>query len=867
MSNPDVRLPKNVTPLKYNLVYNHIDLENFTFDGTVKIECKVSMKTKEIRVHANELWLQNISVIQNGVKNSCVNLNMMFEKQEAHMTFENMLEIGEAVLEITFKGILNDQLSGFYRSSYTLDGEKRFMAVTQFEATDARRAFPCWDEPAVKAKFQCTLVTPADRLCVSNTPVIESSVRTGKNGKKEKVWKFGETPVMSTYLLAFVVGEFDKVAGENEEGILVTVYTPVGKSEQGKFALDIACKSLTYFRKFMGVDYPLKKCDMLAIPDFAAGAMENWGCITYREAALLIDEENSSNAMKLRVAMVVAHELAHQWYGNLVTMEWWTSLWLNEGFASYMQYAAVDSIKPEWNVWTEFVATMRKKALSLDSLSSSHPIEVEVNHPDEVNEIFDAISYNKGSAVIRMLSDYMSIETFMKGVTAYLKKFSYGNAVTSDLWDSLGEAAGIDATSLMKSWTHQMGYPVLILGNDFSVTQKRFLASGTIDIPIGCGWDVPLSCVTSEGKSKRLDVLKSIHTPCLDELKTLAPGFKLNSGEAGVYRVQYTTEQYANISKCITVYPDTDRIGIIGDAFALSAAGSLPITVALDLLVNAYKDESCYPVWIEICSNLRSLSALYGSQEFHPEFQKLVGSVAGQIAFRLGWDEKSDDDHSTCLFRSDILGLMGVVAGDSDTVAEAIRRFNLFIADPFGANAKTLLPPDVRQLVFKLAIGQSDATAAKDAFSKIMNLYKTTDLSEEKRRCMLAVGAIKDESMLKKVLEWSISDEVRSQDAYLPIASVTSNVRGRELAWIWFTENFELIKTKFATAGISMLGYIVEYVCGGFYTSSKADEIAAFFEKNPLKSAQRKIDQSLEVIKIREARLQRDLECIRVYFA
>jgi puromycin-sensitive aminopeptidase len=378
---PFCRLPTSVVPKKYELTYSKIDLVNFVFEGVVRIICDVNTPTSEITMHAVELWIKSTTVEQEGKdKVDAKTVSTNFGEQTATVVMESEMVVGTATITIEFSGILNDQLAGFYRSTYTLDGKPRVMATTQFESTDARRAFPCWDEPAIKASFEVTLTTPADRVAVSNTPVIATKVFDGADGTKMKEWKYAETPVMSTYLLAFVVGDFDFLSDYTKEGVQVTVYTPVGKSAQGKFALDVACKCLSFFQDYFGIEYPLPKSDLLAIPDFAAGAMENWGCVTYREAALLIDEAQSSAAMRQRVAMVVCHELAHQWFGNLVTMEWWTHLWLNEGFASYMQYVAVANIFPEWNIWTEFNTSNIHRAMDLDALSTSHPIEVHSQH-------------------------------------------------------------------------------------------------------------------------------------------------------------------------------------------------------------------------------------------------------------------------------------------------------------------------------------------------------------------------------------------------------------------------------------------------------------------------------------------------------
>ena len=451
-----VLLPDDVAPKRYDLTLKP-DLERFTFDGSESVDVEVKTATRRIVVHATELEIHSAVLVRDGVSREPASIEANEEEETVAFVFGETLEPGPARLAIEFTGQLNDKMHGFYRGVYHQDGEKRIMAVTQFEATDARRAFPCWDEPAQKAVFAVTLVVPEDRVAVSNMP--PSEVETGDDGLKTV--RFADTPVMSTYLLAFIVGEFDYVETETKEGVTVRVYTPVGRREQGRFALDVAARTLSFFHEYFDIAYPLPKMDLLAIPDFAAGAMENWGAVTYRETAILVDPEESSAGTRQRVAIIVAHELAHQWFGNLVTMEWWTHLWLNEGFASWIEFLAVDHLFPEWDMWTQFVYSDFGRALSLDGLKSSHPIEIEVRDPKQISEIFDGISYSKGASVIRMLAAYLGADTFRSGLQRYLERHQYANATTEDLWQALAEESGKPVKQIMDTWTKQTGYPLL----------------------------------------------------------------------------------------------------------------------------------------------------------------------------------------------------------------------------------------------------------------------------------------------------------------------------------------------------------------------------------------------------------------------
>lgn len=376
--------------------------------------------------------------------------------QVSKFDFSDVIPKGsKAQLEIKFTGHLNDKMAGFYRSTYKKeDGTEGILATSQMEPTDARRAFPCFDEPALKATYTVTLIADKNLTCLSNMDVAaETDVQSTISGSTRKAVKFNKSPLMSTYLVAFIVGELNYVE-TNAFRVPVRVYAPPGQDiEHGRFSLDLAAKTLAFYEKVFGIEFPLPKMDQVAIPDFAQGAMENWGLVTYRVVDLLLDEKASGAATKERVAEVVQHELAHQWFGNLVTMDWWEGLWLNEGFATWASWYSCNAFYPEWNVWQTFVTDTLQGALSLDSLRSSHPIEVPVKRADEINQIFDAISYSKGSCVLRMISTYLGEDTFLEGVRRYLKKHAYGNTQTGDLWASLADASGKQVEEVMASWT------------------------------------------------------------------------------------------------------------------------------------------------------------------------------------------------------------------------------------------------------------------------------------------------------------------------------------------------------------------------------------------------------------------------------
>ena len=420
----------------------------------------------------------------------------------ATLTFSEEIPVGKCVLSITYVGEHNNQMAGFYRSSYTgADGTKKTMVSTQLEAIDARRLLPCWDEPAAKATFACKLVVAKGLTALSNMPV-KTLVQT----EEKAFYTFETTPKMSSYLLAFCVGEFDFVGGTSKNGVQMRCYTPPGKAELGRFALDVGLKTLDNYDAFFDVPYPLPKMDMIAIPEFAMGAMENWGLVTYREVDLLIDPATATASQKQRVCTVVTHELAHQWFGNLVTMEWWSALWLNESFACWTQSFAADLIFPEWKMWQNFICTDMARARSLDALKSSHPIEVRIYKAEEVEQVFDAISYCKGGCVVRMAYETLGAEAFKEGLRIYMKRHAYGTPVPSDLGKAWAEASGKDVPSLMASWTEQMGYPLLTLHADGKVTQRWFLADGSTPDEKKT-WSVPMFVSIDGAPTKEIGLM------------------------------------------------------------------------------------------------------------------------------------------------------------------------------------------------------------------------------------------------------------------------------------------------------------------------------------------------------------------------
>jgi puromycin-sensitive aminopeptidase len=845
-----VCLPHNVRPVHYDLRLVP-DLRQCTFSGQLLVDVQVTQVTSQIVVNALEL---KVSKVWCG-DNVAVSVNLDENAQTLTAEWKAPFQPGDYTIGFEFEGILNDRMVGFYASKYQRDGVDKVMAVTQFEATDARRALPCWDEPALKAQFTVTLVVDSSLQAVSNMPIVNQKVC--EDGKIE--YQYDKTPIMSIYLLAFVIGEFDYIEAHTKDNVAIRVYTPPGKTEQGQFGLDVSVKVLEYYNEYFEIAYPLPKLDLLAIPDFAAGAMENWGCITYRSTALLVDPSNSSATTKQWVALVIAHELAHQWFGNLVTMEWWTHLWLNEGFASWVEYLAVDHLFPDWKIWTQFVYEDFSRALKLDALVSSHAVEVEVFHANEIDEIFDHISYAKGCSIIRMLVNYLGEEPFRQGMVLYLKRWQYKNASTEDLWAALEESTGRPVANVMQKWTQEVGFPVLNVSehpsdpNTLILRQNRFIMDGTA-VEESRFWHVPLNILYPSA-----DIDASVLT---EHEGTVTLGnnpawIKFNAGQAGVYRVCYSASLLSKLRKGLeqqSLQDPVDRLGLENDCFALARAGLLPTPQVLSLL-QAYRQETNYTVWADLIhNNLSDLYHMLMLTPLKPSFRQFGVNLLSLIADKVGWEAKDDEDHLASLLRSLVIPQLGSY-GHRPTIQEACRRFARFVATGF----KSGLSPDLRGGVYALAVAHGGVLA----YEAILELYEIAELHEEKVRCLRVLGKTPDPLLLERTMDFAFSDAVRGQDVFLVVSGVATNPAGTQLVWDYLQKNWNTIVSRFG--GTFLISRLVQ--CTAYFASeSKADEVEQFFTKNKAPGAERAVSQSVEKIRSNAAWLKRDQVAIEQWF-
>lgn len=805
-------LSRDIKFINYNLTIKP-NLQNYTYIGSEIIKYKVVNKTNTIELNAKQ-----VTITRTSINNIIEPVTTLYDKKNEKYVIVFDREIENGHLYVEFNGILNDQMAGFYRTIHN----DQIACVTQFEATDARRCFPCADIPSMKATFDVTLIIPNNLMCVSNMPV--KYIVNGEYGLKRVV--FEKTPIMSTYLLAFYVGQSDyienKVIIGGDREVYVRVYTRVGESKRGEFALELACKTLAFFSKYFEIDYPLPKLDMIGIPDFAAGAMENWGFVTYRESALLCDE-NTSTYNKIQIAYTICHELAHQWFGNLVTMEWWDDLWLNEGFATWVGWFAVDNFFPEWKVWELFIDEEFNDALELDKLASSHPIHVEIYDEKKVDEIFDAISYSKGACIIRMLADYLGNNVFRKGVNAYLQKYKYSNAKTNDLWDVLTETTGQDIGGLMDTWVNKTGYPiidVMYANGKLHLEQKRYNCNENDDVL----WICPLfSNVVMDERYMVVD----------------ASCFKLNVGQTGFYRTRYSDDLLMSMGENINIFETIDRAEIINNLASYVECGIDSIVKTLDYL-KYYVNETEYLVWNIIITFMNKVYKIFKTDfDLNNKLKQFYISLLEPIYY------KTDNK----LLKSMVTSTM-MYLGYPETVQKCRDQFeNILNVDP-----------DFQKTVIISQILNDNG------FDKVMALYNNENATDTiKKYCLYAIGYVKDVNQLFAAFDFAFkSGKVRKQDAYaIFYSSVYNNVSP---TWQYLKNNWEMLCDLYKD-GSFLFGRLLSIVIANM-GEELIDDASAFFKEHhkvvePLKMT---LEQAFEEAHNGNKWRERDVASVYNYF-
>ena len=857
------RLPAGVVPRHYAIELSP-DLEDATFAGSVAIDVDIAAPLESITLNAAELSIIGAQFVT--ASGEAVELDPVLDAESERLTMTRSdgsgpFAAGPARLDIAFDGVLNDRLHGFYRSTYTDDdGASHTIATTQFESTDARRAFPCFDEPALKATFATTLIVEDGLLAVSNTA--ETGRESLEDGRVRV--SFATTMPMSTYLVAFVVGPLEVTETVDCGGVPVRVVHRPGRGDQTAFALDVAAHALQWLSDYYGLPYPSDKLDLVAIPDFAFGAMENLGCVTFREVLLLVDPAAASQPDLQRVAAVINHELAHMWFGDLVTMAWWEGIWLNEAFATFMETACTDAYRPDWQVWSTFCRS-RASALSTDALGSTRSVEYPVHSPAEAEDMFDVITYEKGAALVRMLEQYLGAETFRAGVRLYLRRHAYANTVTEDLWSSLADASGEPVGQIMDGWIHQGGYPAVAAtatDHGLRVAQRHFtLDPGQADERI---WTIPLRLrIGPPAGGVPADEAPADEAPADEapadealaggrrELRVLLdqPGriltgvaaepVTVNGGASGFYRGAPSTEALAAIASAGPGDRSTEeRHGLIDDAWAATLAGGLDAAAFVDFVLRGFVDERDLTVWQAIAGTLAHLRRLLEAGAAQ-RFCELVVAASDGAASAVGLDPPGGgEDDRTSELRATLIMLRGAVADHAATI-EACRQ-RLDHPDPTLASA---------------ALSVVAAHGDSEDFAWVRGRFETASDPQTEQRHLAALADFGDPELVRTILEGTLDGSVRTQDGpYLVRRALLNRVCGAE-AWDFLAEHWDRL------LGIFPTNYSLARMLEGVTALDRAElaaQVHAFLAEHPLPQGAKQVAQHLERLDINVAMRKRE---------
>jgi puromycin-sensitive aminopeptidase len=816
-SEADYRLPRSVIPSAYRLQIAP-DIEAATFSGSVEIDVDVVAATDIITLNAIELEISEATL---SVSGQDLSGSTTFDEEQARamFTFNETIQPGAATLSITFAGILNDQLRGFYRSTYTgADGATKTLATTQLEATDARRAFPCWDEPDLKATFVVSLIVPEGVTALSNAAQVS---RTPFGSDQERV-VFAETMKMSTYLVAFIVGELEISETIDVDGIPLRIITPPGKMHLAPFALDASAAALRYFASYYGVPYPGDKLDMVAIPDFAAGAMENLGCITYRETALLIDDETATQANKMRVAEVIGHEVAHMWFGDLVTMKWWNGIWLNEAFASFAENKFVEHYRPEWQRWLHF-APERARSQETDGLAATRPIEFAVASPDEANEMFDVLTYEKGASVLRMMEQYLGEESFRAGVARYLRRHAYSNTDTADLWAALEAESGEPVGEIMDTWIFQGGYPEVLVkkvdgGVSFEQSHFRYIGHGE------GSWQVPVLYRTDDGDGR---IVVGDTPVTIEGVQNVV----VNAGGEGFYRVEYEHDLLTGVVDKLHDLAPMERFSIVSDTVANVMAGELPAS-DLFTLVRELTKENEIEVWSAALSGLREIDRIASSDDA-PALQHFVRILLEEKVSELGWTPAEGEADRMKVLRGLLLRAFGNLGNDQETIASA----RSIAFDPDGVDVEVAT---AAQMVTAAHGDMADF----DRFIEMSNAAQTPQLMV---KYLTAATQVPHPDVPARLFQMIIDGDIRKQDSFWVAAAVVGTKKNGPRAWQLATERWDELLAALPPHNESRLIDYVQYLSD----PDTAASIKSWLPDHPISGGEAAARQRLEMLEIR----------------
>ncbi len=853
MASDPYRLPRHVIPTYYDLRIEP-DLHSHSFAGHELVTLTVIEPTTELILNATELDVSTATLSGEGQTPRTGTVRMDPELQRCHITFPAVIPPGVWKLGLTFRGTLNDKLRGFYRSSYKDErGIAHTLAATQFEATDARRAFPCWDEPQFKAVFAVTLAIDPALTAISNTRIVDDRLEGGT-----RVVRFAESMKMSTYLVAFIVGKLVSTAPIMARQTPVRLWSIPGKQHLTPFGHEIAVYSLNFLADYYAIPYPGDKLDLIAIPDFASGAMENLGAITFRETALLLDQRTATHAEQGRIADVVAHENAHMWFGNLVTMAWWNGLWLNEAFATFMEMLVVDAWKPEWERWTAF-GMARAAALSVDGLLSTRPIEFPVRAPKEAEAMFDVLTYEKGASVLRMLEQHIGPTVFRDGVRHYLTAHAYGNAETTDLWVSLGHASKQDVPALMNEWIFSPGYPLISLAVEspsmLTLTQRRFTYAGDSSAATAGAapqWHVPvqLRITTTRGTETRRVLLSARENriPLPDGWTSVLA----NDGGHGFYRVRYSSDLLSGLQKDgLNNLAPVERFNLLNDTWAATVAGMISSADYL-ALTEHFRHEQDPHVWAVMLGSFSTINHLLDESD-RPLLASLVRDRVSPMFHQLGWTPRLDERDLVKELRGDIIRALGTLGRDETIQAQAREAYTAL-----QQQSRPIDPNVIPALVSILAF-----TGDAARYEEFSGRFRQATTPQEERRYLFSLAAFRTPELLERTLAKTLTDEIRTQDAPFLVSSLLHNVYIREKAWEFVKANWERMDKLFPKSGLRRM-------CGGITGLSTPElerDVRDFFASRKIDLGGKTLEQYLEQLHIAVQFRERDCAAIRALLA
>lgn len=827
------RLPRDVEPLTYRLELTP-DLDAARFSGSVEIDVRVHRQTDCIVLNAAELDIAAASVVPPAGDAVDVSAALDETSERLVLTLPSPLATGDATVRLSFKGTLNDKLRGFYRSTFT-DGEGRLrsIATTQMESTDARRAFPCWDEPDRKATFEITLVVDDGVAAFSNSPVVDER-STVVDGVAKRVVRFAPTMKMSSYLVAFVVGPLVATEPIDVGGVPVRVVHAPGKEHLTGFALDVARHSLEFFPEYFGIPYPAQKLDLVAIPDFAYGAMENLGCVTFRESVLLVDPQHASRVELERVADVIHHEIAHMWFGDLVTMSWWEGIWLNEAFATFMEVLATDHYRPEWKRWTAF-GVDRDAAMAVDALHSTRPIEYPVGSPDEADGMFDTLTYEKGGSVLRMLEQYLGPDVFRDGVRHYIAAHAYGNTVTGDLWSALEQVSGEPIRAVAESWILQGGHPVVDVAEG-TVSQVPFSylrGSPNGGSSIGRRWLVPLLSRNPGAPEGGVARLLLAEKP--EALPVAAGQIPLvNAGGWGVYRVGYRAEDRARLGEQLASLDPLERFNLFADTWALVLAGRADLRDLVRLATRLGDEEEPEPYHV-VTSALRLCDRIAGEGEL-AAVQAATRGLLNRRATDVGWDARAGEGERTPTLRGLLLETLGTIGASVEVRQEAFSRFDAW------CRGEGTIDADIESAVLAVV---ADAAREGD-YDAVLERYRHPSDPQDERRHLLALGSFADVDLCNRTFDLAIS-EVRRQDGPLLVRALLANRVAGVAVWERVKAEWPRLLDRFPDVVHDSMISTVRTLCRD---PELARDVTRFLTDHPLAVGQRHVVQILEQLSV-----------------